>query len=168
MCSISKSIICHRIETIRNISICRCILTNLYRISRRIKLHINVGQKKKSLAFTLKYHLCYLFYVTTKLQFTNSNRISTQICYWCPIDKKQIDNAAEQHMRSMLPIECTISTFRTQINVIFCRMRMCYFFFLLFRLKIFISCGICRTTKNQRNCALPAGNNETPLQMYFQ
>lgn len=127
MCSISKSIICHRIETIRNISICRCILTNLYRISRRIKLHINVGQKKIAgiyfeISFVLPI-LCHHKITVHKLQ-SNINAD----CYWCPIDKKQIDNAAEQHMRSMLPRECTISTFRTQINVIFCRMRMCYFF----------------------------------------
>lgn len=132
MCSISKSIICHRIETIRNISIYRCILTILYRISRRIKLHINVGQKKIAgiyfeISFVLPI-LCHHKITVCKLQ-SNINADLLLMSHW----QKKIDDAAEQHMRSMLPRECTISTFRTQINVIFCRMRMCCFFFSSFQ-----------------------------------
>lgn len=69
-----------------------------------------------------------------------------------PLTKK-IDDAAEQHMRSMLPRECTISTFRTQINVIFCRMRMCCFFSSFQTQNIYL-CGICRTKKKPKKlCA---------------
>lgn len=69
-----------------------------------------------------------------------------------PLTKK-IDDAAEQHMRSMLPRECTISTFRTQINVIFCRMRMCCFFFFLSDSKYLFYAESVEQKKPKKLCA---------------